>query len=311
MPVVCLPDHDALAMLGELPESVDIVVWDGVAAPPERLAETEFWAPPTTWGTLDDPAQVAAAMPALKVIQLTSAGIDSVARYVPDGVTLCDGRGVHGGSVAEWVLSAILCSLRDFPRFLRAQPAGRWDPTTTDELAGKRVLIIGAGDLGENTARRLEPFGVEITLSARHARGGAHGGVVHAEDELPALLPDADIVVLLVPMTDETTGLADARFLAAMPDGALLVNAARGPVVDTDALFGELTSGRLRAALDVTDPEPLPADHPLWSAPNLLITPHVAGNVVGMPRRANALIGDQIRRYAAGADLINVVSGDY
>jgi phosphoglycerate dehydrogenase-like enzyme len=308
MPVVCLPDSDPpiLAMLGDLPDSVDIVVWDGVAAAPERLAEAEFWAPPPDWAAQDDPAQVVAMMPELKVIQLSSAGVDNVLRYVPDGVTLCDARGVHGGAVAEWVLTAILASLRDFPRFVRGQDAQRWEPTTTDELAGKRVLIVGAGDLGEQTARRLTPFDVQITMSARHAREG-----VHAQNELPDLLPAVDIVVLLVPLTKETTGLLDASLLAAMPDGALLVNAARGPVVDTDALLAELTSGRLRAALDVTDPEPLTADHPLWSAPNVLITPHIAGNVAGLPRRAAALIGDQIRRYAAHADLINVVSGDY
>ena len=308
MPVVCLPDSGAIAMLGDLPESVDIVIWDGASAVPERLAEAEFWAP-VEWAGLDDPERVVAAMPELKVIQLSSAGVDTVLRYVPDGVTLCDARGVHGGAVAEWVLTAILTSLRDFPRFVLAQDTRRWDPTTTDELAGKRVLIVGAGDLGEQTTRRLEPFGVRITMAARHARDGEP--VVHGQSELPELLSAADIVVLLVPLTDETTALMNATSLAAMPDGALLVNAARGPVVDTDALLAELSSGRLRAALDVTDPEPLPADHPMWSAPNLLITPHIAGNVVGLPRRANALIGDQIRRYAAGEDLINVVSGGY
>jgi phosphoglycerate dehydrogenase-like enzyme len=311
MPVVCLPAPEAIPMLGELPGSVEIVVWDGATAAPPRLAEVEFWAAPPSWGALDDPAETVAAMPALKVIQLSSAGIDNVAQYVPDGVTLCDARGVHGGAVAEWVLTAILTSLRDFPRFVRAQDERHWDQATTDELAGKRVLLIGAGDLGEQTALRLKPFGAKVTLCARRARDGDDGNIVHGQDEIPQLLPVADIVVLLVPRTDETTGLVDAAFLAAMPDGALLVNAARGPVVDTGALLAELTSGRLRAALDVTDPEPLPADHPLWSAPNLLITPHIAGNVVGLPRRANALIGDQIRRYAAGQDLINVVSGDY
>jgi phosphoglycerate dehydrogenase-like enzyme len=311
MPVVCLPDPAAVAILGDLPDSVDVVIWDGVAAAPERLAQAEFWAPPPDWAAQDDPAQVVATMPGLKVIQLSSAGVDNVLRYVPAGVTLCDARGVHGGAVAEWVLTAILASLRDFPRFVRGQDARHWDPTTTDELAGKRVLIVGAGDLGEQTARRLAPFGVHLTMSARHARTAADGGGVHGQNELPELLPAADIVVLLVPLTQETTGLVNAALLAAMPDGALLVNAARGPVVDTRALLAELSSGRLRAALDVTDPEPLPADHALWSAPNLLITPHIAGNVVGLPRRANALIGDQIRRYVAGEELINVVSGDY
>ncbi len=227
---------------------------------------------------------------------------------VPQGVTLCDARGVHGGAVAEWVLAATLAAVRDLPRYVRAQQTDHaWEHDgDTDELAGKRVLIVGAGDLGEQTARRLQGFDVEIVMAARSARDG-----VHSQDELPELLPHADIVVLLVPLTPETTGLVDSRFLARLPDGALVVNAARGPVVDTDALLAELSSGRLRAAFDVTDPEPLPADHPLWTAPNFLLTPHVAGNVRGFRRRAYTLVREQIERYVAGQELINVVTGNY
>jgi phosphoglycerate dehydrogenase-like enzyme len=168
------------------------------------------------------------------------------------------------------------------------------------------VLIVGGGSIGTAIARRLAPFEVPVTLVARRGRPG-----VYAVSELPSLLPAADVVVLSVPLTEETTGMVDARFLAALPDGALVVNAARGPVVDTPALTAELATGRIGAALDVTDPEPLPADHPLWTMPNVLMTPHVAGSVRGLLPRAYRLVGEQVRRYVAGEPLVNVVVEGY
>jgi phosphoglycerate dehydrogenase-like enzyme len=301
--IVCLPDAEAVKLVGDLPDDVDVLTWDGAGSPP---AGVEFWVPTYM---LADPARRDAAlagMPQLRVVQLVSAGAEVWVGHVPPGVLLCDGRGVHGGSTSEWALTAILAVLREFPRFVRDQQERRWAPATTDELAGKRVLVVGAGDLGQNVATRLRAFGASPVFVARRARDGVHG-----VGELPALLAAADIVVLVVPLTPETTGLADSAFLAAMPDGALLVNAARGPVVVTDALVAELASGRLRAALDVTDPEPLPADHPLWAVPNLLLTPHVGGNVRGFPQRAYQLVRDQILRYAAGQPLLNVVEDGY
>ena len=186
------------------------------------------------------------------------------------------------------------------------QPRQRWNQHVTGELAGSRVLVVGAGDVGESIRRRLLPFDVTVTMVARRARAGAHG-----VDELPALLPDADIVVVVVPLTPATEKLVDADFLARMPDGALLVNAARGPVADTAALLAELQAGRLRAALDVTDPEPLPPGHPLWDAPGLLLTPHVGGAVTGFPRRAYALVREQLARWARDEPLQNIVSDGY
>jgi phosphoglycerate dehydrogenase-like enzyme len=195
---------------------------------------------------------------------------------------------------------------RELPGFVRAQDTQSWDEHFTDELAGKRVLLVGAGDLADNTVRRLAPFEVSTTLVGRRARPGVHG-----IDEVRELLPHHDAAVIVVPLTDATRGLVDAAFLAAMPDGALLVNAARGPVVDTHALVAELSSGRLRAVVDVTDPEPLPPGHPLWNAPGLLLTPHVGGSVPGSMRRAFAVAAEQIGAYARGEKPPNLVEDGY
>lgn len=302
--VVCVPDEHAADLLGPVPDGVHVIAWDGDGPQPNRLAETVFWVPQVE-DSSDLDAKFA-AMPALKVMQLTSAGVEDVVGHVPQGVTLCDARGVHGTSVAELVLTLILASQRRLPHFLDAQRHSRWDLVEADDLRDKTVLVIGAGDLGEQTATRLRGFDAGPVMVAHSARDG-----VHSTDELPDLLPDADVVVLTLPLTPETTGLVDAAFLARMADGAMLVNVARGKVVDTDALLAELTTGRLRAGLDVVDPEPLPADHPLWTAPNVIITPHAAGHVKQAGPRAFALVGDQLRRFVAGEKLANVVDGAY
>jgi phosphoglycerate dehydrogenase-like enzyme len=297
--------HDAgRSLLGPVPDPVTVEVYDVSQPPPSDPAGVGFWAPPFL--APPNVAALTAGMPDLRVVQLMSAGADAWVGRLPAAVTLCDARGVHDSSTSEWVVAAILSYLRDFPKFARAQPERRWAYGPTDELAGKRVLIVGAGSIGEATTARLSPFDVSITRVARTARTGVHGVA-----ELPDLLPHADVVVLIVPLTAETTGLVDAKFLAAMADGALLVNAARGPVVDTEALTAELATGRLRAAVDVTNPEPLPPDHPLWTMPNLLLTPHVAGSVRGLLPRAYRLVGDQLRRFVAGEPLENVVVDGY
>ena len=282
------------------------VVHEPSVLPGEELAGVDFWVPDFLGANVPAYRAIVEAMPGLRVIQAQTAGVDVLLQVLPDGVELCDARGVHGSSTSEWALTALLSVFREFPRFERARQQRRWDYSVTDELAGKRVLIVGAGDVGQQLARRVAACDASPVMVARTAREG-----VHAIDELPALLPDADAVVLIVPKTPETVGMVDAEFLAAMPDGAVLVNAARGPVVDTGALLAELTSGRLRAAVDVVDPEPLPSDHPLWLAPNLLLTPHVAGSVLGFGDRFAALLVSQLRRHLAGEPLANVVTGTY
>lgn len=302
--VVCVPDRSAAELLGDVPAGVEVLAWNGELERPAALARTEFWVPQVE--APGDLPTMFAAMPELKVVQLTSAGIEDVAGRIPDGVTLCDARGVHGAAVAELVLLFILALQRRLPEFLDSQRHGRWEPALADDLQRKRVVIVGAGDLGEQTATRLRSFDAVPVLVANAARDG-----VHAVAELPELLPDADIVVLTLPLTAHTQGMVDSEFLARMPDGSMLINVARGKIVDTDALLAELESGRLRAALDVVEPEPLPEGHPLWKAPNLILTPHAAGHVARSGQRAFALVNDQLRRYVAGEPLSNVVVGDY
>jgi phosphoglycerate dehydrogenase-like enzyme len=294
------PEPELIEMLA------DAVIHEPASPPSERMSGVDFWVPDFLCA---DPALYRAAvqaMPELRVVQAQTAGVDVLLQVVPDGVELCDARGVHGSSTAEWALTALLSILREFPRFERARQQRRWDYSMTDELAGKQVLIIGAGDVGQQLARRLIACDATPVFVARTAREG-----VHTIAELPELLPRADAVVLIVPKTSETVGMVDAAFLAAMRDGAILVNAARGPVVDTAALLAELTSGRLRAAVDVVDPEPLPSDHPLWTAPNLLLTPHVGGSVLGFGDRFAALLVQQLHRYLHGQPLENIVTGLY
>lgn len=243
-------------------------------------------------------------MPNLKVVQLLTAGYDNALRYVPRGVTLCNAGGVHDASTAELAVGLMLASLRGLDEFARAMPSGAWVYARREALADKRVLVIGAGGVGRAVQRRLEPFDTEVTMAARTARPG-----VVATGDVGVLLPTVDVVVLAVPLTEDTTGLVDDAFLSRMREGALLVNVARGPVVDTEALVRHVAMGRIRAALDVTDPEPLPAGHPLWTLSGALISPHVGGNTSAFLPRARRLVDDQLRRFAAGEPLASVVWG--
>lgn len=306
---VWIPHDEGRTLIGDLPTEVRLEVAEAPDKLPSDPADVRFWVPPFL--AQAESVELAATMPELRAVQLLSAGADAWVGRLPDRIALCDARGVHDSSTADWVVTAILAYLREFPGFARAQGRREWayaDFAPTDELAGKRILLVGAGSIGAAVHARLAPFEVDVTLVARTARPADN---VHAVSELPRLLPAADIVVLIVPLTDQTRGLVDARFLAAMRDGALLVNVARGPVVDTAALTAEVVTGRLGAALDVTEPEPLPADHPLWEQPNVLLTPHVAGSVRGLLPRAYRLVGQQLRRFAAGEPLVNRVVNGY
>lgn len=307
--LVWIAHEQGRALLGEVPATVELEVCEDVRRLPSDPAVVRFWVPPFSSGAR--PAGLLPRLSGLQVVQLLSAGADAWVGQVPDGVSLCDARGVHDASTSEWVLTATLAALRRFPAFARAQQRHEWAvsaETPTDELTGKRVLLIGAGSIGAAIAAKMAPFDVALTRVARTARPDEG---VHGVDELPGLLPDAEVVVLVVPLTEQTRGLVDADFIKALPDGALLVNAARGPVVDTGALLAEVRTGRIGAALDVTEPEPLPPGHELWDLPNVLLTPHVGGAVRGLLPRAYRLAGDQLRRFVAGEPLINQVVDGY
>jgi phosphoglycerate dehydrogenase-like enzyme len=259
----------------------------------------------------------------VRLVLSLMAGTEWIPGVVGPRVTICNARGAHNISTAEWTVSAILATLKYFPFYLDVQRGGVWKrrfeasaqyaritgdarplypPVMLEELTGKRVLLVGYGAIGQEIERMLAPFDVKLKRVARSARDG-----VYAVSELDSLLPQAEIVILILPSTAESHHLIGSRQLALMRQGALLVNAARGPVVDTDALVAALNSGRIRAALDVTDPEPLPEGHPLWSCPNLLLTPHVAGSSPQFAPRSVRTAADELRRYLAGAPLHNVV----
>lgn len=298
---VWLPDTPDT--FGPLPPGIEADVWAGGDDLPDSADEVEYVVLP--FGAKPEMIRKVGALPRLKTLQIMSAGADHILPHVPGGITLCNARGAHTSATAELTAGLIIASLRNFPRFAVAQHEGRWDPVLSDAVAGKRVLIVGYGDIGAAVERRLAGWDVTVDRVARRARDG-----VHALTDLPELLPEADVVVILVPVTGETRQLVNRDFLKKMKDGALLVNAARGVIVDTGALLEELTSGRLRAALDVTDPEPLPPGHPLWQAPGLLLTPHVGGGVHDVRQRGYRVVAEQLARLAAGEPLRNVIGED-
>lgn len=245
-------------------------------------------------------------MTALEVVQVPTAGVDWIVETLPERVTLCSARGAHDPAVSEWVLAAMLAGEKDLGGFRDDQRNARWAPREVRELSGAGVLILGYGSIGRAVERLLEPFECRLWRVAAHERDG-----VQTLDALPGILPEADVVVVLLPLTPETDRLVDAAFMARMRPGALLVNPARGRVVDTAALLEALVSGRIRAVVDVTDPEPLPADHALWRAPGILITPHVAGASPMAQERVYALVRAQLARFAGGEPLANVVREGY
>lgn len=314
---VLVPDSLPDAALGVLPDDVELVgVGDGPVPPEAAQARMAILAGELR-GRVEDLLQAA---PNLEVVQTVSAGVDGLAGRLPDRITLCNASGVHDTPVAEWVVAAILAMTRKLPDFLALQARGTWDTGINGyeggapssglwpiaDLQDARVLVLGHGSIGRAVQARLEPFGATVAGVARHARPG-----VHALSEAHALAAQADVVVVLLPLTPETEGLVDGSFLDAMRPGALLVNAGRGRHVVTADLVDRLRAGRVRAALDVTDPEPLPDGHELWSCPGVLITPHVAGSTERWLDRALALAGDQVRRLAAGEPLVNVRAEGY
>ncbi len=305
MTVISLPDHEWIDLVGPV-EGVEIVAWNLVEEPPRR-DEISLVVPPYM---VSSPWHRLGLLPNLQVVQLLSAGYDNVLPALPTGVLLANASGVHDASTAELAVTLTLSSLRGIPDFVAAQGRSQWLPADSrPSLADKKVLILGYGGIGAAIARRLSGFEATLTAVASRARVGDElVSSVHGVDELPSLLPEHDVVIVIVPLTAVTQGLVDHKFLASMREGSLLVNVARGKVVDTDALVAAVGSGRIRAALDVTDPEPLPADHPLWQMPGVLISPHVGGVTSAFTPRAVALLREQIAAFARERPLRNVVN---
>ncbi len=313
------PDTIDAALLRHFPEGVELIP---ISERMDRDVEIEVWIPDPY------PTRAMRAWPHLRGVKLVlamMAGTEWIPATVGPHVTICNARGAHNISTAEWTLAAILAMFKYFPLYLDVQRTGVWKrrfeaaalyaklngegrevypPVLGEELTGKVVLLVGYGAIGKEIERMLAPFAVEMIRVARTARNEPR---VHAVRELDALLPRAEVVVLILPSTAESRGLIGARQLNLMRQGALLINAARGPVVDTDALVVALQARRIRAAIDVTNPEPLPEGHPLWSCPNLLITPHVGGSTPQFAPRALRVAADELRRYMTGEPLRNVV----
>jgi phosphoglycerate dehydrogenase-like enzyme len=299
--VVSLPHIPERVHFGELPANVDVRWVPPEPEPIPDLAEVDFIVPFDR--TREPLLDLLAGPPGrLRVIQTLSAGVDWLIGRVPEHVIVCNARGVYDAPLAEWVVGAILAMQRGLVQARDAQARRAWETIEPAELLGRRVVILGLGSIGTAISDRLRPFGVEVIGVGRTARDGVRGLA-----DLDEVLRDAEILVDILPLTGETGGLLDARRLGLLPDGALVVNAGRGSTIDAAALVAELRAGRIRAALDVTDPEPLPPDHPLWGLPNVLISPHMAGDSPSSTIRSFELAGDQIRRFAAGEPLINVV----
>jgi phosphoglycerate dehydrogenase-like enzyme len=287
----------------EFPADVEVTECDDLAELSlEVIGDADFVVLPYEGSSLTIQEAIA-RMRNVKVIQTLTAGFDNVQPFVPADVTLCNAAGVHDDATSELAVLLTLSALRDMPRSFKAQQDRHWETYFARSLADKTVLLIGYGNVGKAAEKRLLGFGCKVIPVARTARDH-----VHAISELPNVIPTADVVMLIVPNNPGTVNLVDAKFLASMKDDSVLVNVARGVVVDTDALVAELKTGRISAALDVTEPEPLPADHPLWSLPNVIITSHNGGEGDVFWNRARTRIHSQFDLWLAGKPLECVIT---
>jgi phosphoglycerate dehydrogenase-like enzyme len=264
------------------------------------LDQITFYAPRYTGAALE--LDHVPAMSALSVLQLPNAGYEDALAFARDGLTICNAKGVHDASTAELAITLTLASLRGIPEFVRAQSAGEWVHHKRQALADSRVAVIGHGSIGQRIVRLLQSLEADVTAFSKR---GIHPALPITD--LDAALSSFDVVILIAPATAETHHLFNEKRLRLLRDGALLVNVSRGSLIDTDALVAELSIGRISAALDVTEPEPLPPHHPLWSMPNCLISPHVGGDTSAFEPRMRRLITDQLHRLVAGEELLNVV----
>lgn len=304
--VVALPEESWASQLSDI-AGIETVVWDMDGDPPRD--DIALVVPPYM-GAGRSRLERLRGCPRLEAVQLVTAGYENVLPFLPTGVQLANGAGIHDTSTAELAVTLTLAALRGIPEAVRSAQCGDWASMSgRRSLADRRVLVLGYGSIGHAIVRRLQPFEVSITAVASRARAGDDlVQQIHGTDELADLLPQQDVVIVVVPLSDATRHLVGTHFLAALPDGALVVNVARGAVVDTDALIRECRSGRLTAALDVTDPEPLPPEHPLWSTRGVLVTPHVGGATSAFEPRALAFLRKELTAFGSGDTLAHVVA---
>lgn len=296
---VSVPDDSWLDSLDDLTDRVELVVWDTATAQPEGHLDLVLRP-----YVLDNSVLPGFDTARMGLVQAQSLGFDGVADALPAGGTYANAVGVHEASTAELAIALALASLRHVDDFARAMGEGAWEQPWSSSLIDRRVMLLGVGGIGTELAKRLDGFGCDLVRVANSARDDDLGHV-HATSELPDLLPAVDVVIVAVPLTAETTGMVDDAFIAALPDDALIVNVARGKVVDTDAVVR--ADGRIRFAADVFDPEPLPADHPLWTVPRVLVSPHVGGRSSAMRPRVERVVRRQIDRLLAGQEPDDVV----
>jgi phosphoglycerate dehydrogenase-like enzyme len=313
------PATIAAELLGDFPSEVELVP---LSDDLDHEIEIDVWLPDPYVGRA---LRMWPHLRGVRLILALMAGTEWITPLAGPHVTICNARGAHNIPTAEWTVASILAMLKYFPLYDDVQRTGLWrrrfeatthyvtitgdirsiyPPVLVEELTGKKVLMVGHGSIGHEIERMLEPFRVKMLRVARSARTEP---LVHSVSDLDSLLPQAEIVILILPLTPDSQGLIGARQFSLMRQGTLLVNAARGPIIDTNALIEALQSGRIRAVLDVTDPEPLPEGHPLWSCPNLLLTPHVAGSSPQFTPRALQIAAGELRRYINGEPLQNVV----
>lgn len=264
------------------------------------------------WDFLSD--AVAGAWHAARDVRWThiaSAGVDRLMfpAFLESDVVLTNSRGVFDSAIAEYVLGAVLAFAKDMPRSWDLQRERRWQHRETERLAGRRALVVGTGPIGAAIAALLRAAGMQVSAIGRRARDGDPDfGTVYASDQLHERLPDAEFVVAVAPLTDQTKGMFDAAAFAAMNPAARLINVGRGALVVTEDLIEALHRNELAgAALDVFETEPLPADSPLWSMPNVLVSPHMSGDFIGWKDALAELFVTNFHRWREGRQLRNVV----
>jgi len=294
---ITVPDDGWLTRLNDLGNRVELRVWDFISSQPAAhidLAVRPYTVAATGLETLDPER--------LSAIQSQALGFDGVAATLPAGITYCNAVGVHEESTAELAVALLLASQRQIDGFAREH--GQWNRRFTSSLIDRRIMLLGYGGIGTEIEKRLTGFGADLVRVAGRARDD-HRGIIHGADELMALLPTVDAVLVAVPLSEATNGLIDDEFLNALADDSVVVNVSRGKVADTDAVVRQ--AGRVRYATDVTDPEPLPPDHPLWATPGVLISPHVGGMSSAMQSRIDKVVRDQVARLLSGQPLADVV----